>query len=383
LSYNFPGTPTDGQIFQPANGPAYIWSAALNAWNPANVSGVTYATAAELLAAIDTGITIDPKTLGEDSVASSAGAADASKWVRLNANGIVDPTMLPQGQNILFATTQDVMDGTDQTKAISPNAIFSASAVRSSGATDSGKYVRLSIDGKLDASMYDSGTPTFADAAEINTGTEAAKSIAPDQLRAASITTSAGSADANKYPRLNANGKIDDTMLRDALVKATSAEIIAGANDTKFITALGLRGATIQSGSTAAAANKIPRLNAVGKIDGSMLPAAVSQFKGTIAPTATPAANPATGDYYYVSVAGKLGTGWGALATTVVKANDQLIYNGTAWNLISNSVDLTGYLPLTGSPDMTGAIGWNLAQTGEVMNTNGGYISAVVDAGSF
>jgi hypothetical protein len=172
-------------------------------------------------------------------------------------------------------------------------------------------------------------------------------------------------------------------MLRDALVKATAAEIITGANDTKFLTALGLRGATIQSGSTAAAVNKIPRLNAVGKIDSSMLPAATSQFKGTIAPTATPAANPLTGDYYYISVAGKLGAGWGALANTDVKANDQLIYNGTAWNLISNSVDLTGYLPLSGSAAMTGAIGWGTVQTGEVMNTNGGVISAVIDAGGY
>jgi len=384
MSYNFPATPTDGQIFQPSGGPAYIWSAALNSWNPANLSGVTYATAAELLAATDTGITIDPKTLGEDSAISSAGVTDASKWVRLNANGLVDPTMLPPGQNILFATSQDVLDGTDATKTTSPSSIFNASAVRSSGAGDSGKYVRLSVDGKLDASMYDSGTPEFATAAEINAGSDGVKSLTPRFYRDATVNASSGAADANKYPRLNASGKIDDTMLPAALVKAVAADVITGTNDAKYLTALALRGATIQTGSTAAAVDKIPRLNSAGKIDSSMLPAAQSQFKGTIDPAVAPIASPNAGDYYYVSRNGALVAAWGAgLAGTAVKANDQLIYDGTKWSIISNTVDLTGYLPLVGSADMTGAISWTIAQTGEVFNTNGGSISAVVDAGPY
>ena len=383
MAYNFPTTPTDGQIYQPANGPAYIWSSLLNSWRPANVSGVTYATAAELLAAVDTGITIDPKTLGEGSVISSGGIPDALKWVRLNADGKVDPTMLPATQTVSFATSVEVESGTDTTKVISPDALAGAATSFSSGVPSNGKYVRLGSDGKISPSMYDGGVVDYATAAEIIAGSENAKAVSPRYLRDATINTSAGAADANKYPRLNALGKIDTTMLPAALAKATSAEIITGTDDVKYMTALSLRGATVQTGSTAADVNKIPRLNSAGKIDASMLPAATSQFKGTIDPAVAPITTPTAGDYYYVSKNGTLVAAWGALAGTAVKANDQLIWSGTAWNIISNNVDLTGYLPLTGSSDMTGAIKWSAVQTGEVFDTNGGTISAVIDAGQY
>ena len=383
MAYNFPTTPTDGQIYQPANGPAYIWSALLNSWNPANVSGVTYATTVQLIDAIDTGITIDPKTLGEGSVISSGGIPDALKWVRLNADGKVDPTMLPATQTVSFATSVEVESGTDTTKVISPDALAGAATSFSSGIPSNGKYVRLGSDGKISPSMYDGGVVDYATAAEIIAGSENAKAVSPRYLRDATINTSAGAADANKYPRLNALGKIDTTMLPAALAKATSAEIITGTDDAKYMTALSLRGATVQTGSTAADVNKIPRLNSAGKIDASMLPAATSQFKGTIDPAVAPITTPIAGDYYYVSKNGTLVAAWGALAGTAVKANDQLIWSGTAWNIISNNVDLTGYLPLTGSSDMTGAIKWSAVQTGEVFDTNGGTISAVIDAGQY
>ena len=383
MAYNFPTTPTDGQIYQPANGPAYIWSALLNSWNPANVSGVTYATTVQLIDAIDTGITIDPKTLGEGSVISSGGIPDALKWVRLNADGKVDPTMLPATQTVSFATSVEVESGTDTTKVISPDALAGAATSFSSGVPSNGKYVRLGSDGKISPSMYDGGVVDYATAAEIIAGSENAKAVSPRYLRDATINTSAGAADANKYPRLNALGKIDTTMLPAALAKATSAEIITGTDDAKYMTALSLRGATVQTGSTAADVNKIPRLNSAGKIDASMLPAATSQFKGTIDPAVAPITTPIAGDYYYVSKNGTLVAAWGALAGTAVKANDQLIWSGTAWNIISNNVDLTGYLPLTGSSDMTGAIKWSAVQTGEVFDTNGGTISAVIDAGQY
>jgi len=383
MAFNYPTTPTDGQIYQPANGPAYIWSALLNSWNPANVSGVTYATTVQLIDAIDTGITIDPKTLGEGSVISSGGIPDALKWVRLNADGKVDPTMLPATQTVSFATSVEVESGTDTTKVISPDALAGAATSFSSGIPSNGKYVRLGSDGKISPSMYDGGVVDYATAAEIIAGSENAKAVSPRYLRDATINTSAGAADANKYPRLNALGKIDTTMLPAALAKATSAEIITGTDDAKYMTALSLRGATVQTGSTAADVNKIPRLNSAGKIDASMLPAATSQFKGTIDPAVAPITTPIAGDYYYVSKNGTLVAAWGALAGTAVKANDQLIWSGTAWNIISNNVDLTGYLPLTGSSDMTGAIKWSAVQTGEVFDTNGGTISAVIDAGQY
>jgi len=384
MSYNFPTNPTDKQIYQPAGGPAYIFDSAIQSWRPANVSGVTYATEQELLDAVLAGITIDPKTLGADSRISSQGIPDALMWVRLNADGKIDPTMLPPGQQLSFSTSQEVQDGLEASEIISPAALSGASATASAGAQSAGRYVRLDSNGKLDPSLYSAGSnTTYATAAEVTAGTEAAKALSPKNLRDATINASTGAADANKYPRLNANGLIDDTMLRPALAKATAAEIITGANDAKFLTALALRGATVQTGATAADVNKIPRLNTAGKIDASMLPAAQSQFKGTIAPTATPIAGPVAGDYYYVSANGTLGAGWGALAGTVVKANDQLIYSGTAWNLISNSVDLTGYLPLTGSNAMNGAISWAAAQIGVVINTNGGMVEATIDAGVY
>lgn len=60
---------------------------------------VEIATAAEILAGTGTGGTgailgISPDNLATDSVSSSAGAGDATKWVRLNSSGLVDFTML-------------------------------------------------------------------------------------------------------------------------------------------------------------------------------------------------------------------------------------------------------------------------------------------------
>lgn len=55
--------------------------------------------------------------------------------------------------------------------------------------------------------------PAYATAAEILTGTEAAKAIAPDQLRAHTVNKRAGAADANKLLRLNATGYVDSSFL--------------------------------------------------------------------------------------------------------------------------------------------------------------------------
>lgn len=88
----------------------------------------------------------------------------------------------------------------------------------------------------------------------------------------AALLTSAGAADANRLPALNANGILDDSIMN---AKATSA----GAGDAGKIPKLNgsgvLDGSIINSVSTsagAASAGKRVELNGSGQIDETMLP---------------------------------------------------------------------------------------------------------------
>jgi hypothetical protein len=174
---------------------------------------------------------------------------------------------------------------------------------------------------------------SYATAAEINTGTEANKAIAPDQLRAAAL-------------------------------KAPSA---TPANDE----------------------NHLVILNAQGKLDPGFLPVGGLVFKGGVAPTAAPAAGAKAGDMYFFNAAGSLNTGFGQPAGTNAKTGDTIIFDGTAWHLIPNETDLNAYLALAGGTmsAKTSKISWPAATpaTPEVyLDLNGGQLdNALIECGTF
>ena len=85
------------------------------------------------------------------------------------------------------------------------------------------------------------------------------------------LTTSAGAADANKIVALNASGILDSTIVNS---KNTSA----GAGDAGKLAALNASGIlddTIINATVTSAANKIPKLDASGRLDVSVMPVGI------------------------------------------------------------------------------------------------------------
>ena len=78
------------------------------------------------------------------------------------------------------------------------------------------------------------------------------------------LTTSAGAADANRIPALNASGILDDSI-----VNASATSI---ANKLVKMNSSGLIDDAIMGLSTVSAANKVVKLDANGKMDVAMLP---------------------------------------------------------------------------------------------------------------
>lgn len=85
------------------------------------------------------------------------------------------------------------------------------------------------------------------------------------------------------------------------------------------------------------------------------LAASVMEFKGTANPTAAAPATPDVGDVYLISTAGTFAGSWTGLAGQAGAVGDQIIYDGTNWNLVRKDADMSLYLPLAGTAGVTGA----------------------------
>ena len=237
--------------------------------------------------------------------------SDGTSWVLLNGS-------------TTFAAAAEVITGTNTTKSIHSAALAGASVLGiSAGAGDAGKYVRL------DATGY----------------------LAPSLFGANITATSAGAADAGKIVKLNAAGQVDVSMLDIA----TAAEIQAGTGTTNLVEASKLAAASVTTFGSAADAGKYLRLGATGKIDTSLLPAAAMEFKGTTAGTAAAPAAPDLGAVYIVNAAGTLPASWTGAAGSVVAIGDQLIFDGTNWNVVQSTVPTNVYVPLAGTAGVTNA----------------------------
>lgn len=256
-------------------------------------------------------------------------------------------------------------------------------------------YIKTGTGGN-DADWTALGAATsFATAAEVATGTNASKAISPALLRGAAVNVPTGGAgpvagDLNKIVSLNGSGQIAD-MFIPKLVSTDGTVLQTGVAVNAFLTAAGLRAATVNLSAGTGDHDKIPRLNASGKLDPSFMPANATRLAGTIDPTATalPTPAPVAGNMYFTSKAGAVNAIYtGIPAGTTAAVGDTMIYDGAKWYLLAETTDLSAYVPLAGTALMAGNIVWAGANTvkagATIINGKGGTIDLVViDGGTF
>jgi hypothetical protein len=98
----------------------------------------------------------------------------------------------------------------------------------------------------------------------------------------------------------------------------------------------------IKASLGAASADKVPQLNALGKIDGSMITLpAVMVLKGSVLPTSTAPAGPTVGDVWVVSATGALDASWGIAGNPTLAVGDTILRETTtSWIVLQTTVDL-------------------------------------------
>lgn len=184
----------------------------------------------------------------------------------------------------------------------------------------------------------------------------------------------------------------DWQMLGAAIPFASEAETLAGTVSDKVLSPALMRSATINKSSATQTndANKIVRLDANGKIDAKMLPAAPTQARGAIDPTVntslaavTPA--PTGGDFFFANKAGAVDATFTGLSGATAAVGDMILFDGTNYHLVPSATDMTAYLPLAGSNAMTGNIAWNADKAGTVIidAKNGTIDNVLINAGTY
>lgn len=151
------------------------------------------------------------------------------------------------------------------------------------GATDAAKAIKTDAAGELDDSFLKAVTRT--DAAADNTATEVITGITSDAKGRITATTkmdaknaSAGSSDAGKLIKADANGLLSDTFLAEptrtdaAVDNATTTVITSVTSDAKGrVTATGSMNAIASTSKTATDAGKLIKADSAGELDDTFL----------------------------------------------------------------------------------------------------------------
>lgn len=231
---------------------------------------------------------------------------------------------------LTYATAAEVVAGVEAGKPVSPAALAGAGIVASAGAADAGKYVRTDAAGLID----DTVVPKALGAAVI-TGTATDSFVTPAGLAAASSAVG-GVAQADKYVRFNSTGTLDSALFD----YATSAELIGNAGTGTVNGAINddilTKSSTVLSAGLADA-GKFVKLDATGKISPSVLNLDVMEFKGGVDVTAAAPAAPDKGDTYIVTTGGTISAGFTGLGGGTAASGDQLIFDGTSWVKVGGS----------------------------------------------
>ncbi len=174
---------------------------------------------------------------------------------------------------------------------------------------------------------------------------------------------------------------------------ATGADVLTGTSTTTAVTPKALADSSVATSSGIADAGKFIKLDANGKIDTSVLSVDAMEFKSTVLPSAAAPASPNKGDVYLISADGTMGAGWTGATGTAMRTGDQLIWDGSAWQIVGGAqIDPSAYLPLAGTAGAVGAamasgavITMNPAAAGNtVIDAAGGAVTnAVINCGTF
>ena len=123
--------------------------------------------------------------------------------------------------------------------------------------------------------------------------------------------------------------------------------------DARYI----LQSNLVTTSAGVATQGKVPQLNAQGKIDGSMITLpAVMVLKGSVLPTSTAPAGPTLGDVWVVSAAGALDASWGIAGNPTLSVGDIILREtATSWIVLPTTVDLALKVSKAGDT-MTGAL---------------------------
>ena len=281
-------------------------------------SVVTFSTGAEVVTGTNATKALNPLSLAAAGVVTSAGAADAGKYVRADAGGLIDDTLVPK------ATSADVTTGTVTDEFLTPASLAGAGVVTSAGAADAGKYVRTDATGLVDDSVVPKAT-----SAAVATGTATDSFITPAGL-AGSASAIGGAAQADKYVRFDATGKLDSAVFDYATVVELLGNAGTGTVNGLVNDDILAKASTVVSAG-AGDAGKFVKLDATGKISPSVLNLDVMEFKGGVDVTGAAPASPAKGDVYVVTTGGTIAAGFTGAAGGTAAVNDQLIFDGTNW----------------------------------------------------
>jgi hypothetical protein len=274
-------------------------------------------------------------------------ASDGNAWILLNPPGVS-----PHVKGVMSGPDQGSVHDTFNTDSITVNAgdiiiyTWNGSAYVYTGPTGS------PVAGATAAQFTSLGAAvSFATAAEIVTGTEPAKAIAPDQLRAYALVGPTSGDDSNHLVRLDGGGQI----AHEFIPNATAVETLNGTLDTKFLTPADLESRIKDAPSdpsgaaTGADANYLVKLNSTGHIDPAFLSFTGLTYRGSLDVTDDYAKAGLSvlkaGDFASASAQGPAHGSWpGLTGTEVVEIGDMVLYDGYAWHLVSHAIDTSAYV---------------------------------------
>ena len=171
-----------------------------------------------------------------------------------------------------------------------------------------------------------------------DTATTAA--TASDLASGIKVSTSAGAADAGKFPVLNASGKIDSSMIDASLFSLANSQV----------SGLGTA-STINTGTTA---GTIPLLNGSGQISNSMIDSTSLTPNPANFSTFVPVSKGGTGATTLPLNALLVGAGTGAVTTITPGANGTILSsNGTTFS--ANLPNTLGIVDITSTQSVSGA----------------------------
>ena len=222
-------------------------------------------------------------------------------------------------------------------------------------------------------------SPQIATSADVVSGTDNAKVITAAALRGAAPNTSAGAADANKIPRLDAAGKLDSSFIDSTATggNALDSGKVILLDASGHVPGTAIDGVAQPTGGGAAVtgdSGKVVMLGTNGQIDSKFINISAVTFQGTVDLTGTPPATWGTGDYGIAAASaasGSIDAGFGIAVD--VKKGDMIVKTATGWEALAQDVDLSSYVSKAGANAIAAgmAMTWT-ASTGVTTIIDGG-----------